>query len=83
MESQPQNPEFRNNPENFHPCDISYLQQRELGHTSFRSTSSNCTLCKCVKFCFRCEISFQTDLLSEALELIADIGFRVKVKTSV
>ena len=21
MESQPQNPEFRNNPENFHPCD--------------------------------------------------------------
>ena len=24
MESQPQNPEFRNNPENFHPC--MYLQ---------------------------------------------------------
>ena len=23
MESQPQNPEFRNNPENFHPCPIS------------------------------------------------------------
>ena len=22
MESQPQNPEFRNNPENFHPCII-------------------------------------------------------------
>ena len=21
MESQPQNPELRNNPENFHPCD--------------------------------------------------------------
>ena len=21
MESQPQNPEFRNNPENFHPCE--------------------------------------------------------------
>ena len=21
MESQPKNPEFRNNPENFHPCD--------------------------------------------------------------
>ena len=21
MESQPQNPEFRNNPEHFHPCD--------------------------------------------------------------
>ena len=23
MESQPQNPEFRNNPENFHPCKYS------------------------------------------------------------
>ena len=22
MESQPQNPEFRNNPENFHPCTV-------------------------------------------------------------
>ena len=22
MESQPQNPEFRNNPENFHPCGV-------------------------------------------------------------
>ena len=22
MESQPQNPEFRINPENFHPCDV-------------------------------------------------------------
>ena len=26
MESQPQNPEFRNNPENFHPC-ICYKHQ--------------------------------------------------------
>ena len=24
MESQPQNPEFRNNPENFHPCMSEY-----------------------------------------------------------
>ena len=24
MESQPQNPEFRNNPENFHPCMYNY-----------------------------------------------------------
>ena len=24
MESQPQNPEFRINPENFHPCNVSY-----------------------------------------------------------
>ena len=29
MESQHQNPEFRNNPENFHPC-IYMLQQRQL-----------------------------------------------------
>ena len=26
MESQPQNPEFRNNPENFHPCIMYNLQ---------------------------------------------------------
>ena len=25
MESQPQNPEFRDNPENFHPCIGSYV----------------------------------------------------------
>ena len=25
MESQPQNPEFRNNPENFHPCIVLFL----------------------------------------------------------
>ena len=28
MESQPQNPEFRNDPENFHPCD-GYIIQHE------------------------------------------------------
>ena len=27
MESQPQNPEFRNNPGNFHPCISSFLKQ--------------------------------------------------------
>ena len=26
MESQPQNPEFSNNPENFHPCALARLQ---------------------------------------------------------
>ena len=26
MESQPQNPEFRNNPENFHPCTKSFFE---------------------------------------------------------
>ena len=25
MESQPQNPEFRNNPENFHPCNQQFF----------------------------------------------------------
>ena len=36
MESQPQNPEFRNNPENFHPCDsLSYpliINSLQLGN---------------------------------------------------
>ena len=27
MESQPQNPEFRNNPENFHPCELTRLTE--------------------------------------------------------
>ena len=36
MESQPQNPEFRNNPENFHPCihtgsDQTYIMMRFNG----------------------------------------------------
>ena len=30
MESQPQNPEFRNNPENFHPCCDFFLPTLEL-----------------------------------------------------
>ena len=32
MESQPQNPEFRKNPENFHPCkknDLMYLREKK------------------------------------------------------
>ena len=29
MESQPQNPEFRNNPENFHPCTSIEKMQRQ------------------------------------------------------
>ena len=28
MENQPQNPEFRNNPENFHPCDMDKTGRR-------------------------------------------------------
>ena len=27
MESQPQSPEFRNNPENFHPCGYRYIPE--------------------------------------------------------
>ena len=27
MESQPQNPEFRNNPENFHPCILTIIRR--------------------------------------------------------
>ena len=30
MESQPQNTEFRNNPENFHPCTYHYGEQPQL-----------------------------------------------------
>ena len=34
MESQPQNPEFRNNPENFHPCDtVNYKSQLRVQQT--------------------------------------------------
>ena len=34
MESQPQNPEFRNNPENFHPCNSHKCNSKiELSHT--------------------------------------------------
>ena len=32
MESQPQNPEFRNNPKNFHPC----FYPVNLQHASFK-----------------------------------------------
>ena len=31
MESQPQNPEFRNNPENFHPCKFQFNQINRPG----------------------------------------------------
>ena len=29
MESQPQNPEFRNNPKNFHPCEYTKVKSRK------------------------------------------------------
>ena len=54
MESQPQNPEFRNNPENFHPCiyeifsyysSISYAvsaQRNHLGEAILLSKQNPC-----------------------------------------
>ena len=30
MESQPQNPEFRINPENFHPCMLQFLTKKKV-----------------------------------------------------
>ena len=42
MESQPQNPEFRINPENFHPCSISSIQnmvQKEISLDEFQDGS--------------------------------------------
>ena len=41
MESQPKNPEFRNNPENFHPC---YQKDHEKLNVHF-------TLCMLALFC--------------------------------
>ena len=56
MESQPQNPEFRNNPENFHPCihcNVSLkrplvlrLLPIQLDLTLYRLVSSADYLCK-------------------------------------
>ena len=34
MESQPQNPEFRNNPENFHPCEKDRVPTEIKKHNS-------------------------------------------------
>ena len=39
MESQPQNPEFRNNPENFHPCTIGFNRMTS-------ALSEACYICK-------------------------------------
>ena len=36
METQPQNPEFRNNPENFHPC-VQATKQENLSFCLFDS----------------------------------------------
>ena len=44
MESQPQNPEFRNNPENFHPCEFAKQaakSDRMIGKPCILSVSIN------------------------------------------
>ena len=45
MESQPQNPEFWINPENFHPCFVKTWQRKRLTgvESSIRSSSSTTT----------------------------------------
>ena len=35
MESQPQNPEFRNNPESFHPCSVNLDQTASTGGSKY------------------------------------------------
>ena len=50
MESQPQNSEFRNNPENFHPCETPYKQQRFL--TENVLINQNLMLAHFIKFNF-------------------------------
>ena len=52
MESQPQNPEFRNNPENFHPCKLKHgkqhavLQMKLLTFSPPVTTFVVCSLCQ-------------------------------------
>ena len=43
MESQPQNPEFRNNPENFHPCVMSatYIQMQSRQPLIMKANTMN------------------------------------------
>ena len=45
MESQPQNPEFRINPENFHPC-ISSVERGLNSGLSLHSFTSIICVCK-------------------------------------
>ena len=41
MESQPQNPEFGNNPENFHPCKSADTEAHQKKHCSPEPTMSH------------------------------------------
>ena len=49
MESQPQNPEFRNNPENFHPC-IIFLKSELITSNLYKQFSPiECWACSASK----------------------------------
>ena len=53
MESQPQNPEFRNNPENFHPC-LCQMRESAPGQNLYKEQD----LLICCKSQFVCIVSF-------------------------
>ena len=59
MESQPQNPEFRNNPENFHPCTINITVVTE------RFTLNLCMLGNFSCFCCRLLIFFKINFFEK------------------
>ena len=42
MESQPQNPEFRINPENFHPCETHRHKQKQDQRSNKGKSSHHC-----------------------------------------
>ena len=51
MESQPQNPEFRKNPENFHPCGIQHREQVDmLVQERFKSVCTSAQSYHCHSF---------------------------------
>ena len=50
MESQPQNPEFRNNPENFHPCLLTYKQVQIGRRVPYSMDLRNTTLSALLTF---------------------------------
>ena len=72
MESQPQNPEFRNNPENFHPCCLlscllKYLSSLYCKQYGPRSDCSlNSSLIRVHIVCFHDESRLEPQQLAQA-----------------
>ena len=64
MESQPQNPEFMNNPENFHPCVLfclveypsSFITIKNVNTTSLSHIYRLSTAYMYIKLCFHMKI---------------------------